>query len=181
MSTLSELYLPQKRYEYDSAAQLANDRALETWARENRAVLLGHGADHAIDGTDPVVFPAGKFAVASSSLTLTTSEQDVVGASVSLDKNGYWLVTASFNFENIADDGVPLLGHLNFDGVTQTAQAIHVGHANGHRTSAMQQWRLLVTAQPKTAKLRAKKMTGTGTSLCYNIHTTISAHWDGSA
>jgi hypothetical protein len=56
--TLSELYLPQKRYEYDSAAQLANDRALETWARENRAVLLGHGADHALDGTDPALsFP----------------------------------------------------------------------------------------------------------------------------
>jgi microcystin-dependent protein len=54
--TTPELYLPSKRYEADAPAQLANDRALEIWARQIAQALVppgtmvGYGGDTAPNG-----------------------------------------------------------------------------------------------------------------------------------
>src|ERR1043166_8030444 len=65
-----------------------------------------------------------QIAYANSTLTLTTSFQDISNASITLTRAGRHLILASFNFFYHAGDvGSALLGQLVTDGSAQTQQA----------------------------------------------------------
>jgi hypothetical protein len=100
----------------------------------------------------------------SSLLTLTTTFADVAGVSVSLNKNGKWLINCNVDgTKTLNDDDIQ--GQLVYDGVAQSG-LIRMGTASTIflRSTGSRSWIINVTGQPKTAKLQAKKVTGTGTS-----------------
>lgn len=100
----------------------------------------------------------------SALLTLTTTFADVTGCSVSLNKNGKWLILGNIDgTKTLNDDDIQ--GQLVYDGTAQTG-LIRMGAASTVflRSTGTRSWILSVTGQPKTAKLQAKKVTGTGTS-----------------
>lgn len=100
----------------------------------------------------------------STLLTLTTTFADVTGCSVSLNKNGKWLIIGNIDgTKTLNDDDIQ--GQLVYDGTAQTG-LIRMGAASTVflRSTGTRSWILSVTGQPKTAKLQAKKVTGTGTS-----------------
>lgn len=100
----------------------------------------------------------------STLLTLTTTFADVTGCSVSLNKNGKWLIIGNIDgTKTLNDDDIQ--GQLVYDGTAQTG-LIRMGAASTVflRSTGTRSWILSVTGQPKTAKLQAKKVLGTGTS-----------------
>lgn len=101
---------------------------------------------------------------ASASLTLTTSFTDVSGVSVSLNKNGTWLIICTVvGSKELNDDEIQ--GQLVYDSVAQSGIIrMAASSANFLRTTGTRSWVVSVTGQPKTAKLQCKKNAGTGTS-----------------
>lgn len=100
----------------------------------------------------------------SALLTLTTTFADITGCSVSLNKNGKWLIIGNIDgTKTLNDDDIQ--GQLVYDGTAQTG-LIRMGAASTVflRSTGTRSWILSVTGQPKTAKLQAKKVLGTGTS-----------------
>lgn len=100
----------------------------------------------------------------SALLTLTTTFADITGCSVSLNKNGKWLIIGNIDgTKTLNDDDIQ--AQLVYDGTAQTG-LIRMGAASTVflRSTGSRSWILSVTGQPKTAKLQAKKVTGTGTS-----------------
>ena len=100
----------------------------------------------------------------SALLTLTTTFADVTGCSVSLNKNGKWLIIGNIDgTKELNDDEIQ--GQLVYDGTAQTG-IIRMGASSVTylRSTGTRSWILSVTGQPKTAKLQAKKVLGTGTS-----------------
>jgi hypothetical protein len=100
----------------------------------------------------------------SALLTLTTTFADITGVSVSLNKNGKWLINCNLDgTKTINDDDIQ--GQLVYDGTAQSG-LIRMGAASATflRSTGSRSWIVTVTGQPKTAKLQAKKVTGTGTS-----------------
>lgn len=112
---------------------------------------------------------------ASATDTLTTSFADLSGCSLSLNVNGYWLVTGMFlTYKDINDDECQ--GQLLFDGSAQTGiTRSGAATTNSLRAMSTRQWVVNVTSQPKTAKLQAKKNAGTGTSTSDITNTAIKA------
>jgi hypothetical protein len=83
---------------------------------------------------------------------------------VSLNKNGKWLINCNVDgTKTLNDDDIQ--GQLVYDGVAQSG-LIRMGTASTIflRSTGSRSWIINVTGQPKTAKLQAKKVTGTGTS-----------------
>jgi hypothetical protein len=111
-------------------------------------------------------------AAASADLALTNAAQDVAGATITLRKPGWWLITAHFYFLASAPDGL-VHGILSVGGAAQTTEARIFGSM---QTMVPQTWRVKTTSNSVIAKLQAYSAV-TGTSKCLKDHTTITAVW----
>jgi hypothetical protein len=103
-------------------------------------------------------------ASASSGLTLTTSDQDVPGASITASPAGSetWVVLAIFNVKwTTLSAGNYAQLKMALDGSAQTAIGVFKGDAVGE-TCVAQVWRLAITAGSHTVKLVAKKTASGG-------------------
>ena len=110
---------------------------------------------------------------ASSTLTLTTSRQDVAGASLSLGA-GTYLIFGVFDFYG-DNNGAVAVGELDVGGAAQGGAAFLLPDGtNSNRVTAIQIWRKTL-ASTTTVKLRAFKTADVGTFLCYQDHTAITA------
>ena len=119
-------------------------------------------------------------AAATVNQTIGTSLTDVTNCLLNLDRDGYWEIDATFDIEADEDVGA-VAGKLVFDGVAQTASAIH-HHTAGSgselvRITVSQHWIVLVESQPKVAKLQHIKANGAGSATCYMTHTKITAKY----
>lgn len=121
-------------------------------------------------------------AAASGSLTLTAANQDVAGATLSLDP-GVYQVVGTFYFQTGNDDldnGQTARGVLDVDGIDQTAEAVFGlfradGSANERAQGTVVQSWFITLLVAGVAKLQARKSGGTGTSTCQITNTTITA------
>lgn len=122
-----------------------------------------------------------QIAYASASLTLTNAEQDVVGATITLNRAGRYIIHAVFDMVEggAGDVGQNLVGYLRADGATQSQVAIMFTTALNMRATIAQQWTYTPAAAGKIVKLRAAKLAGTGASTVSITHTSISALWIG--
>ena len=138
-------------------------------ANQDDAVII------AIQGALPSV-GAILHAAADAGLTLTTSYQDVSGATVTLPTPGDWLITATFAFteSGSGDEGQLARGQLLADGVAQSPIAFLI-LLDGLRATVVQTWKVTTTATDVIAKLQAKKDGGTGSSVASATATTITA------
>lgn len=118
-----------------------------------------------ITGTIPgVELNTSLDANASATPTVTTSFADLAGATVSLDKDGTWLVTCTIvGSKELNDDEIQ--GQLVYDSVVQSG-IIRMAASSVVfiRTTGTRSWIITVSGQPKTAKIQVKKNAGTGTS-----------------
>jgi hypothetical protein len=114
----------------------------------------------------------------ASDLTLTTVEQDVTGATLTLQPGKYW-VQGVFDFAvNSADtNGTTCIGVLSVGGVKQTP-AVTWSAINTHwsRATVSQVWPITVVSANTVVKLRAYKVGNFQTAQCYRVHTRIAAH-----
>lgn len=120
-------------------------------------------------------------AVASADLTLTTSNQDVVGATITIGP-GTYQVTGYFDFLTSNDDldnGTTARGVLSVDGVAEASEAIstlvRIAGVTRLRTVVSTLW-IISCANSCIVKLMARKTVGgTGTSTLRAINTNITA------
>lgn len=110
-----------------------------------------------------------------------TAEQDLSGASVSLDRNGNWLLIGTFDV-GLTGSAVGLAtGYINYDGSNQTPVAVISTDADSDiRTTMTQTVVVTVSSQPDVAKLRAIRTSGTATTTVYQTNTNIRAVWIGN-
>ena len=108
-------------------------------------------------------------------LVLTNSTQDVVGATITLDTPGVYVVMAVFDFDGNTGDGIGV-GSLYVDGVVQNGQALAALPATD-RITAPQNWIVTkTTLGPTVLKLRGHISGATaGTPTISTTHTTILA------
>lgn len=121
-----------------------------------------------------------QIANASASLTLTTSFQDVAGATLTLPKTGTYLLHAVFDFvgQGAGDSGANFLGQLVANGSAQTGFAtFRAEFAAAARGTVTQQWMYTAGTINQVVQLQANKGSGTGTSIAAATHTRISALW----
>ncbi len=117
---------------------------------------------------------------ASRDLTLTTSFQDVPGATVTLVEEGTYQIIGVFDFQgsDALDDTALAIGQLEVDGVPSAREAhytLRIDMLVGERATISVVWGVTTTGANKVAKLRAKKTSGTGASYTYATHTNIRA------
>lgn len=135
-------------------------------------------AGQTVTGNGTVQFKTPVSAAATASRTLTTSFQDITGASLTLAP-GVWLVVGVFYFlVSGADAGFYARGQL-----VTTGGAAAIANASSRAISGLvaqdaatvaQAWLVTVTSAT-TAKLQADKTGGAGTSEARQDHTTITA------
>lgn len=121
--------------------------------------------------------PQGYTANATSNLMLTTSAQDVPGATITLAAAGTYLILATFKFDATAGSSVSsCIGLLTVDGVDQTgiAELGYFTNTERVRASVHQHW-IVTTAANKVAKLRARKATDYGSMFVQGTDTRITA------
>jgi len=117
---------------------------------------------------------------ASAGLTLTTSPQNIPGASLTLPRAGKYLVTGVFYFTlTAADAGATLVGQ--FSGNTSYVAALSDLISGGTTTvqvsaTITQQWVYTATAG-QVVNLQAYKSSGSGSSSVAGNHTSIMALW----
>lgn len=118
-------------------------------------------------------------ATSTSPLTLTTSLQDIPGATITLSTSGVWAVTGVFDMqsEGAGDDNFPAIGGLDVDGDARSEQAVYILRATSpvRRASISQVWRVATTSPKVVLKLQAQKASGSGTSKIGSPGTTIVA------
>lgn len=151
-----------------------------------RDVHIGPSGGKLIIGPDGYgVFRAVLDAASNANLTLTTSYADISNASVSLDRKGNWRVTCTWVFAvaGSGDNGAIMRGIL---ATTGGASSTALGSVSAIGTSTDGNWitmtreyTVTVTTTSVTAKLQAKKDSGSGTSAAYAGLCTISAEWVG--
>lgn len=120
-----------------------------------------------------------QIASASAALTLTTTPQNIPGATLSLTKAGTYLIIGVFYFYfDLGDNNATLLGALTPAGGPVAALVVANTATPTVDISATvtQQW-IYSTAGPVSVSLQAYKSLGTGTSRAQATHTTISALW----
>jgi len=112
---------------------------------------------------------------ATSALTLTTTDQDIPGATITLPSTGQWWILGVVDFQSVGagDDGFVGVGVLDFAGAAQASQVIYQFNTN-QRATASQSW-IVSAAANDIVKLRGRKTGGTGTSRSNPGHTTITA------
>jgi len=117
---------------------------------------------------------------ASAGLTLSTSPQNIPGASLTLPRAGKYLVTGVFYFTlTAADAGATLVGQ--FSGNTSYVAALSDLISGGTTTvqvsaTVTQQWVYTATAG-QVVNLQAYKSSGSGSSSVAGNHTSIMALW----
>lgn len=125
--------------------------------------------------------------VCSAGLTLTSSFQDITGATVTLAAVGKWLVTASVEFVPIgAGDAAQLLSaQLSLAaGSTADNTGLVICQMDAGDTAfgvtAFQQWIVTMASGTGVIKLQGKKAAGTGSSVIVAANTKLSAIWCGN-
>jgi len=112
-------------------------------------------------------------AVASGDLTLTTSAQDIAGATLSLGA-GTWLVFGVFDFEG-DNNGAVAIGVCDVGGADETPLALlRPDGTNSTRATVAQVWPITLSSTT-TVKLQAYKSVNVGTFTARQTHTTITA------
>lgn len=111
----------------------------------------------------------GEVVCSSASGALAAAPADVPGASVSITPPlaGTLHVTATFDF-SLGVTGDLLAGYLNVDGTDRTPAVIVQGVS---RCTASRSWAVPLTAAAHTIKLRAARITGSGTDITNDKHT----------
>jgi hypothetical protein len=112
---------------------------------------------------------------ANANLNLTTTYADISNAIVNLNKNGTWLILGNFvGRKEVNDDEIQ--GQLVYDGTAQSGIVrMGINSATVITCTGSRSWIVTVTSQPKTAKLQARKATGTGFSTVETINSNIVA------
>ena len=123
--------------------------------------------------------PVPREAAATNDLTLTTAEQDILGASITVitqTANAVYLAYGVFDMSaTTGAAGVIMVGRLAVDGVSDTEEAHADGSTTGARITASQDWRgTLATAGSHTLKLRGLKSAAGGTMLARTIHSKLT-------
>jgi hypothetical protein len=120
-------------------------------------------------------------AFASGSLSLVAGvDNDVTGATLTLNRAGKYLIIGCFDFlVSSLDTGVGMIGKLMADGVTQTGVAYYISQTAAERSVVSQVWFYNAATAGLIAKLRAQKLAGGGTSSCVGGASTtgITAVW----
>ena len=111
-----------------------------------------------------------------------TTEQDLSGVTLSLNRNGIWVVTGVVLTRVVAgSDTATFNGFCNFDGVNKSLrmQLVEFNAGETLQQSLFGLWLCEVSGQPKTVKLRAA---GAGTDAVITVYQTftgIKAFWLG--
>lgn len=111
----------------------------------------------------------------TAQLTLTTTFADVVGATVTLNKDGVWMILSSVEFSGNGGAGL-LTCQLVYDSVAQVGTAEFQGDnaTDSSIASTHQHWFVTNTGS-KVAKLQGKKGINGGSGLILVTNTRISA------
>jgi hypothetical protein len=113
---------------------------------------------------------------ASGTLVLTTSIQDVPGATLTLARAGKYFVQGVFDIRSAAGDaGQTISGRLTVGATDQATVAVFIPPNSDSSSMANQQW-LIQVAAGTVIKLRAIKTGGAGASFTA-AHTTLTAIW----
>jgi hypothetical protein len=119
--------------------------------------------------------PDLKQAESTADLTLTNVEQDIPGASITLDKAGVWLVVGTFDFGYTMAGVTRALGKLSVAGVIQTATAtLRNDNSAPVRATVSQIWRISANLND-VLKLRANKVTAPANIVAFSPHTKMAA------
>lgn len=114
---------------------------------------------------------------ASANVTLTTADQTVPGASLTLNRAGRYLITGNFCFQvAAADAGIGMHGSLYANGSAQP-NSVFVTVSGGQYLMGSQQWIYTAAASGQTAYLAARKDGGAGGTQAVSPFTSISALW----
>jgi len=142
----------------------------------NKILLTGAAPNYELTWSDPMGSNSVLTAACSAQLVLTTSYQDVAGATLALDRVGTWMVTGTFQAIRGVDD-TGLMGRLDVDG-SPVARAVRLAGTSTvyDQASLTQTWVVTIASQPKTIKLQAIKV-GTGISTIEPTDTTLTALW----
>lgn len=112
---------------------------------------------------------------ASASPTVTTTFTDLLSATVSLNKDGKWLIIANMTGTKDVNDS-EVQGQLVYDGTAQLGiLRIAAPSAASITTGTCRSWVVTVTSQPKTAKIQVCKLSGTGASTVDAVNSNIVA------
>lgn len=115
---------------------------------------------------------------ATGTLTLSTSDQDVPGSTITFSVTGahaFALVVGTFDFQpTVSSAAINGVGKLSADGTTQTEQAIWTDNGANSRACVSQSWTVPLTAGSHTLKLRATKTGAAGTHVTNSSHTNMS-------
>lgn len=124
------------------------------------------------------VQPTTYIGVASVDLTLSTTETDVTGATVTFSTqaaNAVFVVTGSFDFyASIVSGTTTMQGRCAVDGSSQTGEADATLMTSGSRVPGAKTWRgTLAASGSHTIKLRGLKDVAAGTYQILSTHTRI--------
>lgn len=118
----------------------------------------------------------GAFALttATAQLVLTTSDQNIPGATLTLPEGGLHLVVGNFRFTaaGVSDIGNVCFGVLTINGFPLSVNAVWVVDTNASQTMAPQVW-LVSGSAGDILQLVARKGGGTGSSIV-DFNTTIA-------
>lgn len=122
--------------------------------------------------------PVTAEAIATADVTLTGTEADVTGASITFTtqtNNAVYVAIGTFDFHTTVGSAALLgQGRLNVDGVTDGEEG-HADASTVNRTTIAQVWRgTLPAAGSHTIKLRALKNGGGGTIATRLTHTKLN-------
>lgn len=153
---------------------------------DRHSALLGRlAADPYIGGIlfgmEAVNIGEALIARATSTLTLSTSAQSIVGDGDStkvrllLPTLGRWLIEAICDFQvTTADAGNVCIGELFVDGSAEAAQVLK-SMRSLDRATVGQEWVATTTAVNTPVELKAKKSGAGGTATATAIHTVLTA------
>lgn len=118
-------------------------------------------------------------AATTAPVTLTTSNQDVTGATITFSTtaaNAIYVATACFDFEATTAAVTVMQGRLSVDAAVQTEEALLDGSiSSDQRATVYQQWRgTLASSGSHTIKLVALKSLNVGVMRVNHIHTTLT-------
>ncbi len=125
--------------------------------------------------------PLPRVARATGNLTLTTSVQDVPGATITVSTsaaNAIYVVTGVFDCDVTSYSGDPaILGGLYVDGAGVTGSAVWLGRATAWRVTAAGTWSgTLASSGSHTLKLVANKNVNAGTYTVLSGSTALTLH-----
>jgi hypothetical protein len=173
-------------------------RDLETLVAQALEIAQQHADAHTEEGSDPAILKQRQIigwlsvAAASSDLTLTTSNADVPGCTLTLPHVGDYAIDAVFDFEftllPASATDVTAVGVLTDSGDTEVdtprgalLRVPSVDDLDTFRATVPQQWAVTTTSVNEVYKLRARKDNSLAgvTIKAIQVHTTIRAHYIG--